>query len=203
MFAKCSALVVFGVGFSAGVLGSPASAAPCKGNGAVVQHGHVVQPAVIHERVVSGMPTREVALVQAPADIVDTAVAAGSFKTLAAALGAADLVATLKGDGPFTVFAPTDDAFATLPAGTVENLLKPENKEKLKEILLLHVVPGSVLAADVVKLKEAKTAGGKTVKISTDGGVKVGTAAGMANVVKTDIKAKNGVIHVIDAVILP
>ncbi|NDC54525.1 MAG: fasciclin domain-containing protein [Planctomycetia bacterium] len=149
------------------------------------------------------MPTREVALVQAPADIVDTAVAAGSFKTLAAALGAADLVATLKGDGPFTVFAPTDDAFATLPAGTVENLLKPENKEKLKEILLLHVVPGSVLAADVVKLKEAKTAGGKTVKISTDGGVKVGTAAGMANVVKTDIKAKNGVIHVIDAVILP
>ena len=105
--------------------------------------------------------------------------------------------------GQFTVFAPTDEAFAKLPAGTVENLLKPENKDKLKEILLLHVVPGSVYAADVVKLKEAKTAGGKTVTISTDGGVKVGTATGLAKVVTTDIKAKNGVIHVIDAVILP
>ena len=106
--------------------------------------------------------------------------------------------------GPFTVFAPTDEAFKKLPAGTVENLLKPENKEKLKEILLLHVVPGSVMAADVVKLKEAKTAGGKTVSIGTaDGGVTVGTATGKAKVVKTDIKAKNGVIHVIDSVILP
>ena len=95
-------------------------------------------------------------------DIVDTAVAAGSFKTLAAALGAADLVATLKGAGPFTVFAPTDDAFAKLPAGTVESLLKPENKDKLKAVLLLHVVAGSVMAADVVKLHEAKTAGGST-----------------------------------------
>lgn len=137
------------------------------------------------------------------ADIVETAVGAGTFKTLAAALGAADLVATLKGDGPFTVFAPTDDAFAKLPAGTVESLLKPENKGKLQAVLLLHVVPGSVMAADVVKLKEAKTAGGATVKISTDGGVKVGTAKGMSNVTKTDIKASNGVIHVIDAVILP
>ncbi|MFM8291983.1 MAG: fasciclin domain-containing protein [Planctomycetia bacterium] len=118
-------------------------------------------------------------------------------------LGAADLVATLKGDGPFTVFAPTDEAFAKLPAGTVETLLKPENKEKLKEILLLHVVPGKVTAADVVKLKEAKTAGGKTLTISTAGGVKVGTATGLSNVVKTDVQAKNGVIHVIDAVILP
>jgi uncharacterized surface protein with fasciclin (FAS1) repeats len=115
----------------------------------------------------------------------------------------AGLAETLAGEGPFTVFAPTDEAFAKLPAGTVETLLKPENKEKLKEILLLHVVPGSVMAADVVKLKDAKTAGGKTVMISTDGGVKVGTATGMAKVVKTDIKAKNGVIHVIDAVILP
>lgn len=187
------------------VFGASAGAAPpCKGSQrAVVQHGHVVQPAVIHERVVSTAVVREVALAQVPGDIVDIAVGAGTFKTLAAALGAADLVATLKGAGPFTVFAPTDEAFAKLPAGTVETLLKPENKEKLKEILLLHVVPGSVMAADVVKLKDAKTAGGKTVMISTDGGVKVGTATGMANVVKTDIKAKNGVIHVIDAVILP
>jgi len=137
------------------------------------------------------------------ADIVETAVGAGTFKTLAAALGAAELVDTLKGAGPFTVFAPTDEAFAKLPAGTVESLLKPENKGKLKAVLLLHVVPGSVTAADVVKLKEAKTAGGATVKISTDGGVKVGTAKGMSNVTKTDIKASNGVIHVIDAVILP
>lgn len=137
------------------------------------------------------------------ADIVETAVGAGTFKTLAAALGAAELVDTLKGDGPFTVFAPTDEAFAKLPAGTVESLLKPENKEKLKAVLLLHVVPGSVMAADVVKLKEAKTAGGKMVKISTDDGVKVGTAKGMSKVTKTDIKASNGVIHVIDAVILP
>ena len=137
------------------------------------------------------------------ADIVETAVGAGTFKTLAAALGAADLVDTLKGDGPFTVFAPTDEAFAKLPAGTVENLLKPENKDDLRAVLLLHVVPGSVMAADVVNLKEAKTAGGSVVKISTEGGVKVGTNKGMANVTKTDIKASNGVIHVIDAVILP
>jgi len=137
------------------------------------------------------------------ADIVDTAVSAGTFKTLATALGAAELIDTLKGKGPFTVFAPSDEAFAKLPKGTVEDLLKPENKEKLKAVLLIHVVPGSVLAADVVKLKEAKTAGGKTVKITTDGGVKVGTDKGMSKVVKTDIKADNGVIHVIDAVILP
>jgi uncharacterized surface protein with fasciclin (FAS1) repeats len=179
------------------------SAAPCNGSGSrVVQSSRVVHPAVIHERVVS-QPIHQVVMRQAPKDIVDTAVGAGTFKTLAAALGAADLVATLKGAGPFTVFAPTDEAFAKLPAGTVEALLKPENKEKLKEILLLHVVPGSVYAADVVKLTEAKTAGGKTVSISTDGGVKVGTATGKANVTKTDIKTSNGVIHVIDAVILP
>ena len=201
---------ILGVCGSAAVVGmamfgaSASAAPPCKGSqGTVVQHGHVVQPAVIHERVVSTAVVREVAMAQVPGDIVDVAVGAGTFKTLAAALGAADLVATLKGAGPFTVFAPTDEAFAKLPAGTVETLLKPENKEKLKEILLLHVVPGSVMAADVVKLKDAKTAGGKTVMISTDGGVKVGTATGMAKVVKTDIKAKNGVIHVIDAVIQP
>lgn len=137
------------------------------------------------------------------ADIIDTAVGAGTFKTLAAALGAADLVDTLKGAGPFTVFAPTDEAFAKLPAGTLDSLLKPENKSTLRAILLIHVVPGSVMAADVVKLSEAKTAGGATVKISTNGGVKVGTSKGMSTVTKTDITASNGVIHVIDAVILP
>jgi len=189
-------LAAMGVTMMAGPL---ALAAPCKNSGnSAVQHERIV-----HERVVSSHAVRLVAFADAPQDIVDVAVGAGTFKTLAAALGAADLVATLKGEGPFTVFAPTDEAFAKLPAGTVEDLLKPENKEKLKEILLLHVVPGSVYAADVVKLSEAKTAGGKTVKISTADGVKVGTATGLANVVKTDIKAKNGVIHVIDAVILP
>ncbi len=184
---------------------SAASAAPCnqQKSRTVVRHRTPVHETIISERVISSHPVREVALADAPKDIVDTAVGAGTFKTLAAALGAAELVATLKGDGPFTVFAPTDEAFAKLPAGTVDTLLKPENKEKLKEVLLLHVVPGEVYAADVVKLKEAKTAGGKTVKISTDGGVKVGTGKGMSNVVKTDIKASNGVIHVIDAVILP
>jgi uncharacterized surface protein with fasciclin (FAS1) repeats len=133
-------------------------------------------------------------------DIVDTAVAAGSFKTLAAALQAAGLVETLKGDGPFTVFAPTDEAFAKLPAGTVENLLKPENREKLKAILTYHVVAGKVTAAQVIKLKTAKTVQGSDVRISVSGGkVKVDNA----NVVKTDIAATNGVIHVIDTVIMP
>ncbi len=137
-------------------------------------------------------------------DLVDTAVKAGTFKTLAAALGAADLVETLKGKGPFTVLAPSDEAFAKLPKGTVEDLLKPENKAKLKAILLAHVVPGSAMAADVVKLKEAKTAGGTVIKITVDGDVvKVGTAKGMSKVVKTDIKTDNGVIHVIDGVIIP
>ena len=137
-------------------------------------------------------------------DLVDTAVKAGTFKTLAAALGAADLVDTLKGKGPFTVLAPSDEAFAKLPKGTVEDLLKPENKAKLKAILLAHVVPGSAMAADVVKLKEAKTAGGTVIKITVDGNVvKVGTAKGMSKVVKTDIKTDNGVIHVIDGVISP
>jgi uncharacterized surface protein with fasciclin (FAS1) repeats len=184
------------------LLTASAVAAPCKGNSRSAQSTPMVQSAVLHERVVS-RPVHQVAMKQAPKDIVDTAVGAGTFKTLAAALGAAELVSTLKGAGPFTVFAPTDEAFAKLPAGTVETLLKPENKGKLKEILLLHVVPGSVYAADVVKLTEAKTAGGKTVMITTDGGVKVGTATGKANVTKTDIKTSNGVIHVIDAVILP
>ena len=132
-------------------------------------------------------------------DIVETAVAAGSFKTLAQALQAADLVATLKGAGPFTVFAPTDEAFAKLPAGTLEALLKPENKAKLQRILTSHVVAGKVMAADVVKISSAKAVSGETLTIASRDGV---TIAG-AKVVKTDIAASNGVIHVIDRVILP
>lgn len=133
-------------------------------------------------------------------DIVDTAVAAGQFNTLAAALEAAGLVDTLKGDGPFTVFAPTDAAFAKLPAGTVESLLKPENRDQLIAILTYHVVPGKVKAADVVKLSEAKTVNGQDVAITVaDSGVQINDA----NVVKTDIGASNGVIHVIDTVIIP
>ncbi len=134
------------------------------------------------------------------ADIVDTAVAAGSFKTLAAALTAADLVSTLKGKGPFTVFAPTDEAFSKLPAGTVETLLKPENKAKLVSILTYHVVSGSVMAADVVKLKEATTVQGGKVSIMLHG---ADVMVNNANVVKTDIKTSNGVIHVIDTVLMP
>ena len=132
-------------------------------------------------------------------DIVDTAVAAGSFKTLAAALTAADLVGTLKGAGPFTVFAPTDEAFAKLPAGTVEMLLKPENKAKLRRILTYHVVAGSVMAADVVKMTSAKAVSGDPLTIKTSGGVMVNNA----KVVKTDIRTTNGVIHVIDTVLMP
>jgi transforming growth factor-beta-induced protein len=133
-------------------------------------------------------------------DIVDTAVGAGSFKTLATALKAAGLIDTLKGKGPFTVFAPTDEAFAKLPAGTVEDLLKPENKQKLTQILTYHVVPGKVMAADVVKLKNAKTVNGQSVQIKVDGGT---VMVDNAKVVKTDIATSNGVIHVIDSVILP
>lgn len=131
-------------------------------------------------------------------DIVDTAVSAGTFKTLATALEAAGLIETLKGKGPFTVFAPTDDAFAKLPAGTVEGLLK--DTEKLKNILLYHVVAGKVTANEVVKLKSAKTVQGSSAKIShRDGKVMVDEA----NVVTADVMASNGVIHVIDSVILP
>ena len=133
-------------------------------------------------------------------DIVDTAVAAGQFKTLAAALTAAGLVDTLKGHGPFTVFAPTDAAFAKLPAGTVENLLKPENKAQLTAILTYHVVPGKVMAADVVKLKEAKTVNGNMLQVKVNGSE---VMINDANVTATDIAASNGVIHVIDSVVLP
>jgi uncharacterized surface protein with fasciclin (FAS1) repeats len=133
------------------------------------------------------------------ADIVDTAVAAGSFKTLAAALTAARLVETLKGDGPFTVFAPTDKAFAALPAGTVEDLLKPENKEKLVAILTYHVVPGKVMAADV-KTGKVKTVNGAELSVKAEGGK---VTVNEATVTSADIVTSNGVIHVIDAVVLP
>lgn len=140
-------------------------------------------------------------VIPAPADthkdIVDTAVSAGQFNTLAKALTEAGLVETLKGKGPFTVFAPTDEAFAKLPPGTLEALLK--DKAKLTAVLTYHVVAGKVMAADVVKLSEAKTVQGQNVKINTMGGVMVNDA----HVVKTDIMASNGVIHVIDKVILP
>ena len=133
-------------------------------------------------------------------DIVDTAIADGRFTTLAAALGAAGLVETLKGEGPFTVFAPTDDAFAKLPAGTIDSLLKPENKQQLTDILLYHVVSGQVLAADVVKLTEAETVLGQKVMIKVmDGKVYINDA----QVIITDILTSNGVIHVIDTVLLP
>ena len=132
------------------------------------------------------------------ADIVDTAVAAGQFNTLVTAVKAAGLVDTLKGPGPFTVFAPTDEAFAKLPAGTVDGLLK--DPAKLREILTYHVVSGKVMAADVINLKSAKTVQGSSAKISRkDGGVMIDGA----KVVKTDIETDNGVIHVIDSVILP
>ena len=131
------------------------------------------------------------------ADVVDTAVNAGSFSTLVAAIKAAGLVETLKGAGPFTVFAPTDEAFAKLPEGTVEGLLK--DLPKLKQILTYHVVAGKVMAADVVKLKSAKTVEGSEVKIDASNGVKVNDAT----VVTPDVAADNGVIHVIDSVLLP
>ena len=133
-------------------------------------------------------------------DIVDTAVAAGQFKTLAAALNAAGLVDTLKGSGPFTVFAPTDAAFAKLPAGTVDTLLKPESKAKLTAILTYHVIAGKVMAADVVKLEEAKTVNGAMVAVKVDGG---NVMINNAKVTTTDIAASNGVIHVTDTVLLP
>jgi transforming growth factor-beta-induced protein len=133
-------------------------------------------------------------------DIVDTAIAAGSFKTLVAALQAAGLVDTLKSQGPFTVFAPTDAAFAKLPPGTVEDLLKPENKQKLISILTYHVVPGKVQASQVTKMNSAKTVNGESLTIKVDDGT---VMVDNAKVTKTDILCSNGVIHVIDSVMLP
>jgi len=133
-------------------------------------------------------------------DIVDTAVSAGTFNTLAAALEAGDLVGTLKSDGPYTVFAPTDEAFAKLPEGTVEKLLLPENKDKLVEILTYHVVAGKVTAAEVITMKSARTANGSDISIRV---VDETVFINDSRVVATDIKASNGVIHVVDTVILP
>jgi uncharacterized surface protein with fasciclin (FAS1) repeats len=138
---------------------------------------------------------------RASSDIVDTAVAAGSFSTLVAAVQAAGLEDTLRGAGPFTVFAPTDAAFAALPAGTVENLLLPENRDQLRSILTYHVVSGRVMAADAAGLTEAPTVNGASAPIAP--GASGGLTIGGANIVTTDIECDNGVIHVIDAVILP
>ncbi|WP_171125662.1 MULTISPECIES: fasciclin domain-containing protein [unclassified Ruegeria] len=132
-------------------------------------------------------------------DIVDTAVGAGSFETLVAAVQAAELVDTLKGEGPFTVFAPTDEAFAALPEGTVETLLKPENKDQLVAILTYHVVPGKVMSGDLSDDMKAATVQGGEVTIDLDNGVMINDAS----VVQADIETSNGVIHVIDKVILP
>jgi uncharacterized surface protein with fasciclin (FAS1) repeats len=133
-------------------------------------------------------------------DIIDTAVAAGQFKTFAAALYAVNLVSTLRGVGPFTVFAPTDEAFAKLPPGAIQNLLRPENKDRLTAILTYHLVPGRVMAADVVSLQTVETSNGRSFAIRQEAG---GVMVNDAKVTATDIQAGNGVIHVIDAVILP
>lgn len=132
-------------------------------------------------------------------NIVETAIDAGTFKTLVSAVTAAGLAETLQGDGPFTVFAPTDDAFAKIPADTLTDLLKPENKEKLAGILTYHVVAGKVLAADAAKLTTAKTVNGQELKIDATNGVKIDDAT----VVTADVEASNGVIHIIDAVLMP
>ena len=134
-------------------------------------------------------------------DIVDTALAAGNFSTLAAALGAAGLISTLKGEGPFTVFAPTDDAFAKIPAETLSQLLQPENKEKLKAILMYHVLPGEFSAHQAMNLAPgaAPTVQGQSVRIMNEGGLKINDA----KVIAPDVEATNGVIHVIDNVLMP
>ena len=142
-----------------------------------------------------------IAIAQEKKDIVDTAVAAGSFKTLVAAVKAADLVETLKGTGPFTVFAPTDEAFKKLPAGTVEDLLKPENKSKLVDLLTYHVVAGKVPSTEAVKLSKATAVNKKDIRLAVAGEALM--LNGSAKVTNADIEASNGTIHVIDAVIMP
>jgi len=132
-------------------------------------------------------------------DIVETAIAAGNFSTLAKALTAAGLIDTLKGKGPFTVFAPTDDAFAKLPQQTLSDLLKPENKEKLVAVLTYHVVPGKVTASDVANISQAITVQGQSLKVDTKDGVKINDA----KVIAANVEASNGVIHIIDSVLLP
>ncbi len=149
---------------------------------------------------VAAVPLMVGAVAAKAADIVDTAVSAGTFETLVAAVQAAGLVDTLKGEGPFTVFAPTDEAFAKLPAGTVEDLLKPENKDQLVAVLTYHVVPGKVMSGDIAgKTMDVATVQGSNLKVDATDGVKVDNA----NVVTPDVEASNGVIHVIDAVVLP
>lgn len=133
-------------------------------------------------------------------DLVETAIAAGSFKTLVAAVQAAGLAETLKGEGPLTVFAPTDEAFAKLPAGTLDELLKPENRDRLRSILLYHVVPGKLMASDVVGRSSLETAEGSSLAVRVEDGTAMVDAA---KIVKTDVMASNGVIHVIDTVVLP
>jgi len=157
------------------------------------------EPVETGQTQVEETPTEEATTQESPGNIVDVAVAAGTFTTLAAALGAADLVTTLQGDGPFTVFAPTDEAFAALPAGVLDALLLPENLAVLQSILTYHVVAGVVLAADVMT-GDVETLEGSTFAVDTSMGVVIN---GTANVTATDIMASNGVIHVIDAVILP
>ena len=157
--------------------------------------GAVLAPAVSPARTVAADPAAA-----KKADVVDTAVSAGQFNTLVAAVKAGGLVETLKGEGPFTVFAPTDEAFARLPAGTVENLLRPENKQKLVEVLTYHVVPARAMARDVSGMSSAKTVQGKELKLKVeDGKVMVNGA----RVIKADVEASNGVIHVIDSVLIP
>lgn len=133
-------------------------------------------------------------------DVVDMAAHAGVFNTLVQAIQSADLEPVLRGEGPFTVFAPTDEAFAKLPAGTIEDLLKPENQEKLQAILTYHVVPGEVYAKDVVKMESGKTANGQDVRIRTENG---SVFIDDAKVTKADVPASNGVIHIIDTVLMP
>ena len=157
-------------------------------------------PSMKDMALVFGMSIAAAPALAADADIVDTAVAAGSFNTLVAAVGAADLVEVLKGDGPFTVFAPTDEAFAALPEGTVETLLKPENKDQLVAVLTYHVVPAKVMSADIAgKKASVLTVEGDRLSVNARNGVKVDGA----KVVTADIEASSGVIHVIDKVLIP
>jgi len=156
-------------------------------------------PTLKEMSMIMGLSVAALPAAAADMDIVDTAVSAGTFQTLVAAVSAADLVDTLKGEGPFTVFAPTDAAFAALPEGTVENLLKPENKDQLVAVLTYHVVPGKVMSTDLTDDMKAATVQGSSVTIDLDDGVMVDGA----KVVSADIETSNGVIHVIDKVILP
>jgi uncharacterized surface protein with fasciclin (FAS1) repeats len=139
----------------------------------------------------------------APGDIVETAQAAGTFNTLASALSAAELVEALKGEGPFTVFAPTDEAFEALPEGTLDNLLKPENKAKLQSILKYHVVNGKAMASDVTGMDTAETLQGQPIQFQVQDGTVMLSGKNKATVTQADIAASNGVIHVIDAVLMP